>query len=123
MKGGFRCPAMIRWPGKVPPAAVENGIISGLDWFATFAAAAGNPNIVDELKKGKQLAGKNYKVHVDGYNQMDLITGKGPPRATRSTTSRKVTWQQCGSTNFKYRFIEQPGGWIGERPTRTHRFW
>ena len=52
-EGGFRCPAMIRWPGKVPAGTVENGIISGLDWFATFAAAAGNPNIVEELKKGR----------------------------------------------------------------------
>ena len=42
-------PAIIRWPGKVPAGTVENGIISGLDWFATFVAAAGNPNIVEEL--------------------------------------------------------------------------
>ena len=53
MEGGFRAPAMIRWPGKVPAGKVENGIISGLDWFPTFVAAAGNPNIADELKKGK----------------------------------------------------------------------
>ena len=55
MEGGFRAPAMIRWPGKVPAGKVENGIISGLDWFPTFLAAAGNPNIVDELKQGKKI--------------------------------------------------------------------
>ena len=55
MEGGFRVPAMIRWPGKVPAGKVENGIISGLDWFPTFLAAAGNPNIAEELKKGKQI--------------------------------------------------------------------
>ena len=49
-EGGFRAPAMIRWPGKVPAGTVENGIISGLDWFPTFVAAAGNPNITDELQ-------------------------------------------------------------------------
>ena len=47
---------MIRWPGKVPAGKVENGIISGLDWFPTFLAAAGNPNIVEELKKGKEIS-------------------------------------------------------------------
>src|SRR5512136_1270589 len=77
-EGGFRAPAIIRWPGKVPAGKVENGIISGLDWFPTFVAAAGNPNIAEELKKGKQLGDKTYKVYLDGYNQMDLITGKGP---------------------------------------------
>ncbi|HTP24713.1 MAG TPA: arylsulfatase, partial [Anaeromyxobacteraceae bacterium] len=56
---------------------VEDGIVSGMDWFATFVAAAGDPNIADELKKGKALGDRTYKVHLDGYNQMDLITGKG----------------------------------------------
>jgi hypothetical protein len=69
---------MIRWPGHVPAGKVENGIISGLDWFPTFLAAAGDPNIIEELKKGKELDGMTYKVHLDGYNQLDMITGKGP---------------------------------------------
>ncbi|MGH6803874.1 MAG: arylsulfatase, partial [Methyloceanibacter sp.] len=80
MEGGFRAPAMIRWPGKIPAGKVENGIISGLDWFPTFVAAAGNPNIVEELLTGKDLGGTNFKVHLDGYNQLDLITGKGPSK-------------------------------------------
>jgi arylsulfatase A-like enzyme len=55
LEGGYRALAMIRWPGKVPAGKVENGIISGLDWFPTFVAAAGNPNIAKELKKGKKI--------------------------------------------------------------------
>ena len=55
LEGGFRVPMILRWPGKVPAGKVENGIVSGLDWFPTFVAAAGNPNITDELLKGKQL--------------------------------------------------------------------
>src|SRR5271168_1632152 len=77
-EGGFRCPAMIRWPGVVPAGKVENGIVSGLDWFPTFVAAAGNPNIKDELLKGVELGDRTYSNHLDSYNQMDLITGKGP---------------------------------------------
>ena len=79
-EGGFRAPMIIRWPGKIPAGKVENGIISGLDWFPTFVAAAGNPNITDELKKGKKIGDRTYKNHLDGYNQMDLITGKGPSK-------------------------------------------
>ena len=69
---------MIRWPGRVPAGKVENGIVSNLDWFPTFVAAAGNPNIKDELLKGVKLGGRNYKNHLDSYNQIDFITGKGP---------------------------------------------
>ena len=76
-EGGFRVPAIIRWPGKVPAGKVENGLFSGLDWFPTFVAAAGNPNIVDELKAGKDLGGTNYKVHLDGYNQTRLDHRQG----------------------------------------------
>src|ERR1700675_3568009 len=78
MEGGFRVPMILRWPGKVPAGKVSNEIVSGLDWFPTFVAAAGNPNITDELLKGKALGDRTFKVHLDGYNQMDLITGKGP---------------------------------------------
>jgi arylsulfatase len=115
MEGGFRAPAMIRWPGKVPAGKVENGIISGLDWFPTFLAAAGNPNIVEELKKGKQIGDRSYKVHLDGYNQMDMITGKGP-------SNRHEVWyfgeSELGAVrvdDYKYRFINQPNGWVGDK--------
>ncbi len=76
LEGGFRVPCIVRWPGHVPTGKVENGVMSGLDWFPTFLAAAGNPNIVEELKKGKQLGEQAYKVHLDGYNQLDFISGK-----------------------------------------------
>src|SRR5438309_335288 len=60
LEGGFRVPAILRWPGHVPEGRVENGLISGLDWFPTFLAAAGNPNIAEELKKGKQLGDTTF---------------------------------------------------------------
>src|SRR5262249_35955709 len=78
MEGGFRVPCIVRWPGHVPAGKVENGIMSGLDWFPTFIAAAGEPNIIEQLKAGKTLGDHSYKVHLDGYNQLDFITGKGP---------------------------------------------
>jgi arylsulfatase len=115
LDGGFRAPAMIRWPGKVPAGKVENGIISGLDWFPTFMAAAGNPNIADELKQGKQLGERAYKVHLDGYNQMDMITGKGPSNRQEVFYFGESTLGAVRYGDFKYRFIDQPTGWVGSK--------
>ena len=113
LEGGFRVPCILRWPGKVPAGKVENGIMSGLDWFPTFLAAAGNPNIVDELKKGKQLGGRNYKVHLDGYNQLDFISGKGPSKRHEIFYFAEATVGAIRINDYKYRFIDQPSGWLG----------
>jgi arylsulfatase A-like enzyme len=80
LEGGFRAPMIVRWPGRVPAGKIENQVMSGLDWFPTLVAAAGNPSIVEEFKKGKQIGDRTYKVHLDGYDQTDLITAKGPSK-------------------------------------------
>jgi arylsulfatase A-like enzyme len=113
MEGGFRVPCIVRWPGRVPAGKVENAIMSGLDWFPTFIAAAGNPNIAEELKKGKQLGERNYKVHLDGYNQMELITGKGPSARHEVYYFTEGTLSAVRINDFKYRFTDQPNGWFG----------
>jgi len=113
MEGGFRVPCIIRWPGHVPAGKVENGIVSGLDWFPTLLAAAGNPNIVEELKKGKQLGDRTYKVHLDGYDQTALITGKGPSKRKEVYYFAETTLGAVRIGDYKYRFIDQPNGWFG----------
>jgi arylsulfatase A-like enzyme len=113
LEGGFRAPAIVRWPGKVPAGKVENGIMSNLDWFATFAAAAGNPNIVEELKSGKQLGDRSYKVHLDSYNQLDFITGKSSSKRREIVYFAEGTLGAIRIDDYKYRFIDQPGGWLG----------
>jgi len=80
-EGAFRVPAMIRWPGHIKPATQLNGIVSGLDWFPTLLAAVGDTDIKDRLLQGTTIAGKQYKNHLDGYNQLDYITGKSPDSA------------------------------------------
>jgi arylsulfatase len=112
-EGGFRVPCILRWPGKVPAGKVENGLISGLDWFPTFVAAAGNANIVEELKQGQRLCERNYKVHLDGYNQLDFIKGKGPSRRNEIYYFAEGTMGAVRLGDWKYRFIDQPGGWLG----------
>ncbi len=113
LEGGLRVPCIVRWPNKVPAGKVENQLMSGLDWFPTFVAAAGNPNVVDELKKGKKLGDRDFKVHLDGYNQLDFITGKGPSKRQEVFYFAEGTLGAVRINDFKYRFIDQPGGWLG----------
>ena len=113
LEGGFRVPCILRWPGKVPAGKVENGLISGLDWFPTLVAAAGNPDIIEELKKGKTLGDRSYKVHLDGYNQLDLITGKGPSKRNEVFYFAEGTLGAVRIGDYKYRFVDQPNGWFG----------
>jgi arylsulfatase len=75
-EGAFRVPCMIRWPGHIKPGSVSNEIVSGHDWFPTFLAAVGEPDIADKLAKGYDAAGKHFKVHLDGYNQLPYLTGQ-----------------------------------------------
>jgi arylsulfatase len=113
LEGGFRVPAMVRWPGKVPPGKVENGIVSGLDWFPTLVAAAGDPNVVSELLAGKTIGDTTFKVHLDGYNQLDMITGKAPSARHEIFYLTETTLAAVRIDDFKYRFTDQPGGWLG----------
>jgi len=116
-EGGFRVPCIVRWPGKVKPGSVENGIFSGLDWLPTLAAAAGNPDIKEKLLEGVKLGDRMYKNHLDGYNQMDLLTGNGP------SARHEIFYfggPQLGAVridDFKFQFFQQPYGWPGEKLT------
>jgi len=113
LEGGFRAPAIVRWPGHVPAGKVENGIFSGLDWFPTFVAAAGDPKIIEELKAGKQIGDRTYKVHLDGYDQTDLLTGSGPSKRREIFYFTEGTLAAVRVDDFKYRFTDQPTGWFG----------
>lgn len=113
LEGGFRVPAIVRWPGKVPAGKIENGVMSGLDWFPTLVAAAGDPNIVEALKAGKEIGGQRFKVHLDGYDQTALITGKGPSARREVFYFTESTLSAVRLDDYKYRFTDQPDGWLG----------
>ncbi|MDY0884670.1 arylsulfatase [Dongia soli] len=116
-EGGFRVPAIIRWPGKIKPGSVENGIVSGLDWFPTLAAAAGNTEIKDQLLKGVSLGERTYKNHLDGYNQMDLLLGKGPSARHELFYFGGPELGAIRIDDLKFQFYQQPFGWPGEKVT------
>ena len=116
-EGGFRVPCIIRWPGRIKPGSVENGLISGLDWFPTLAAAAGNSNITQQLLQGVTLGDRTYKNHLDGYNQTDLLTGKGPSARRELFYFGGPTLGAIRIDDFKFHFYQQPYGWPGEKTT------
>ncbi len=77
-EGAFRVPAMIRWPGKIKPGTVSNEIMSHLDWMPTLLAAAGAPDVPQQLLTGYKVGDMTYKVHLDGYNFVPYLTGQAP---------------------------------------------
>jgi arylsulfatase len=76
-EGAFRVPLLVRWPGKIKAGSVANGIVQHHDWLPTFLAMAGEPDVVEKLKKGGYKANdKTFKNHIDGFNLLDYLTGK-----------------------------------------------
>jgi len=114
-EGGFRVPCIIRWPGMVKPGTVENGMFSGLDWFPTLTAAAGNQNVTEQLLKGVKLGDREYKNHLDGFNQMDLITGKGPSKRREFFYFAGPNLGAVRIDEMKFTFLQQPQGWPGPK--------
>lgn len=75
-EGAYRVPTFVRWPGKFPAGTTLNGIVSHEDWLPTFAAIAGDTDVTQRLLKGTTINGRKYRNHLDGYNQLDYLTGK-----------------------------------------------
>jgi arylsulfatase A-like enzyme len=109
-EGAFRVPMVVRWPGKIPAGVVSNEIVQHHDWLPTFLAMAGEPNIVEKLKKGgHQAAGKTFKLHIDGYNLLPYLTGE----VKKSPRQGFIYFDDDGSLvalrfdNWKIVFMEQ----------------
>ncbi|MET3950305.1 arylsulfatase [Arthrobacter sp. UYEF36] len=108
-EGAFRVPELIRWPGHIPAGVVSNEIVQHHDWLPTFLAAAGDTSTVDELKQGKSIGGRTYKVHIDGYDLLPYLTGE----ATESPRKGLVYFSDDGDVlamrydNWKVVFMEQ----------------
>ena len=75
-EGGYRVPAMVRWPGHIKPGTISNQIMSHLDWVPTLMAAAGDSQLKKQLKSGKRVGDKEFKVHLDGYNFLPFLSGE-----------------------------------------------
>ena len=108
-EGAYRVPSFARWPGKIKAGTVSNEIISHLDWLPTLVAAAGEPQIKEKLMKGYTADGKKYKVHLDGYNFLPLMTGqdKEGPRKEFYYFSDEGDLMGLRYNNWKVHFMVQ----------------
>jgi arylsulfatase len=108
-EGAYRVPLLARWPARIPAGRVLNGIVSHADWFVTLLAAAGSPGIADQLKAGAELGGTEYKVHLDGFNQLGYFTGEEEQSARRHFfyVSDDGDLTAMRFDNWKFVFLEQ----------------
>ena len=117
-EGGWRVPAMVRWPASIKGGSVSNQIISGMDWLPTFLAAAGQSDVKEKLLDGYKIGDKNYKVHLDGYNLLPHLTGKEDksPRKEIFYFSDDGDLTALRYNDWKIIFMEQ-------RATGTMKIW
>ena len=117
-EGAFRVPTLIRWPGVIKPGTVVNDICAHEDFIPTFAAAAGEPDLVNKVKQGYQANGKTFRVHLDGYNLIPFFKGE----AKESPREEFLYWSDDGDLmairvkNWKVSFLEQNGKITAETP-------
>ena len=102
-------PGMIRWPGQIKPGSVSNEIVSGLDWFPTLVAAAGDAGHQGEAAEGHQAGAKTFKVHLDGYNQLPYLTGQQPKRPAQGVLllQRRRRARRLALRELEGRVLEQ----------------
>ncbi len=125
-EGGFRAPCLVKWPAKIKPGQISNAIFSGEDWLPTFLAAAGETDIKEKLLKGHNANGKYFKVHLDGYNMLPLLTGE----VTESPRKEIFYFDDDGSLNaFRYgrwkmhfKIQENHGFEVWQKPYTELRF-
>jgi len=113
-EGGWRVPAMVRWPGQIKPGQWTNEIVHHMDWFPTLLAAAGDPKVTEELKASvhNEAMNRDYKVHLDGYNILPLLTGETDksPRKEVFYFSDDGDLTALRYGDWKILFMEQPAG-------------
>jgi arylsulfatase len=108
-EGAFRVPLLVRWPGKIKAGTVSNEIVQHHDWLPTLLAIAGEPDVVEKLKKGHKADGQTFKNHIDGFNLLPYLTGE----AKESPRKLFVYFSDDGDVlglrydNWKIVFMEQ----------------
>ena len=117
-EGAWRVPAFVRWPGHIKAGSVTNGIVHHMDWMPTLLAIAGEPNVKKKLLKGYRADGKTYKVHLDGYNQLPLLTGE-----TDKSPRQEVFYFSDDGDLTALRYDDWKVIFMEQRVEETFRIW
>jgi len=118
-EGGWRVPAMVRWPGKIQAGSVTNEIVHHMDWLPTFLAAAGEPDIKNQLRQGGvEAIGRTYKVNLDGYNILPLLTG-----ATDKSPRKEIFYFSDDGDLTALRYADWKLIFMEQKAPGTFRVW
>ncbi len=118
-EGGWRVPAMVRWPGRIAPGSVSNEIVHHMDWLPTFMAVTGVPDIKEQLLAGGvQAIGRSYKVHLDGYNILPLLTGE-----TEESPRKEIFYFSDTGELTALRYSDWKAVFMEQRAMGTLRVW
>lgn len=117
-EGAYRVPCMVRFPGRIKPGSVFNGIVSHHDWFPTLAALAGAGDVTEALRKGTTLDGHKFKVHLDGFDLTDYLSGK-----TKESPRQGFIYVNDDGDVVALRFDNWKMVFLEQRATGTLRIW
>lgn len=117
-EGAWRVPAMVRWSGKIKAGSVSNEIMHHMDWLPTFLAVAGDSNVKEKLLKGHEAIGRKYKVHLDGYNCLPLLTGK-----VKKTDRKEIFYFTDDGDLSALRYNDWKLVFLEQRATGTLKLW
>ncbi|NEV64974.1 arylsulfatase [Thiorhodococcus minor] len=117
-EGGWRVPAMVRWPGKIKAGTWSNEIVHHMDWLPTFAAIAGEPEIKEKLLSGYQAIGRDYRVHLDGYNILPLLTGE-----TEESPRKEIFYFSDDGDLTALRYNDWKAIFLEQRAEATFQAW
>ena len=114
-EGGYRVPAMIKWPGHIKPGSVSNGIIAMEDWIPTFMSWEGQSDLKQKLLQGEKIGNRTYKVHLDGYDQTPMLTGTGPSNRKEYFYFTETTFHGVRIGPWKFLYTDQDRWFNGRR--------
>ena len=117
-EGGWRVPAFVRWPGRIKAGSVTNEVVHHMDWLPTFAALAGDNDVKDRLLKGEKLGARSYKVHLDGYNILPLLTGE-----TRISPRKEIFYFSDDGDLTALRYADWKVIFMEQRAEATFQAW
>jgi arylsulfatase len=106
-EGGFKVPMVVKWPGVIPAGTTTGEFMTMEDWMPTIMAKLGQPDLKDALLKGHKVGKMTYKVHLDGFDQTDLITGKGPSKRKEFYYFTETTLHGLRYGDWKFLFKKQ----------------
>jgi arylsulfatase len=118
-EGGFRVPMMMRWPGKVPVGSTTGGFMTMEDWVPTIMSMLGQHDLKRKLLDGHKVGEMTYKVHLDGVDQTNLITGKGPSNRKEFYYFTEATFHGLRYGDWKFLFKSQDAWFRSTQDTLT----